>query len=48
MAPSSMITIYTARPNERIRNKTTMREIFADSFYWIALANPKDQWHNGR
>lgn len=22
-----------------------MREIFADSFYWIALANPKDQWH---
>ena len=24
-----------------------MREIFADSFYWIALANPKDQWHQG-
>ena len=22
-----------------------MREIFADSFYWIALANPTDQWH---
>jgi uncharacterized protein len=22
-----------------------MPEIFADSFYWIALANPKDQWH---
>ncbi len=22
-----------------------MREIFADSFYWIALANPADQWH---
>jgi predicted nucleic acid-binding protein len=20
-------------------------EIFADSFYWIALANPADQWH---
>jgi len=23
-----------------------MREIFADAFYWIALANPADQWHN--
>ena len=22
-----------------------MREIFADSFYWIALANPNDQCH---
>lgn len=22
-----------------------MHEIFADSFYWIALANPTDQWH---
>jgi predicted nucleic acid-binding protein len=22
-----------------------MPEIFADSFYWIALANPADQWH---
>lgn len=22
-----------------------MRVIFADSFYWIALANPADQWH---
>jgi len=22
-----------------------MREIFADSFYWIALANPNDEWH---
>ena len=22
-----------------------MTEIFADSFYWIALANPADQWH---
>lgn len=21
-----------------------MRKIFADSFYWIALINPKDQW----
>ena len=21
-----------------------MRRIFADSFYWIALINPKDQW----
>jgi predicted nucleic acid-binding protein len=20
-------------------------EIFADSFYWIALANPADEWH---
>ena len=23
-----------------------MNEIFADAFYWIALANPADQWHN--
>jgi len=23
----------------------TMRTIFADTFYWNALANPKDQWH---
>lgn len=22
-----------------------MNEIFADAFYWIALANPTDQWH---
>lgn len=22
-----------------------MEEIFADAFYWIALANPADQWH---
>lgn len=22
-----------------------MREILTDSFYWIALANPADQWH---
>ena len=22
-----------------------MSEIFADSFYWIALANPADVWH---
>ena len=22
-----------------------MRIIFADTFYWIALANPKDVWH---
>ncbi len=22
-----------------------MREIFADTFYWIALANPSDEWH---
>jgi predicted nucleic acid-binding protein len=22
-----------------------MSEIFADSFYWIALANPADAWH---
>ncbi len=22
-----------------------MDEIFADAFYWIALANPADQWH---
>ena len=22
-----------------------MRRIFADAVYWIALANPKDQWH---
>jgi predicted nucleic acid-binding protein len=23
-----------------------MDEIFSDAFYWIALANPADQWHN--
>lgn len=22
-----------------------MRKAFADTFYWIALANPRDQWH---
>lgn len=22
-----------------------MKEIFADAVYWIALTNPKDQWH---
>jgi len=22
-----------------------MGEVFADAFYWIALANPADQWH---
>lgn len=22
-----------------------MRRVFADAVYWIALANPKDQWH---
>lgn len=23
-----------------------MREIFVDAVYWIALANPADQWHS--
>lgn len=23
-----------------------MRTIFADTFYWIALANPNDDWHD--
>ena len=23
-----------------------MRVLFADSFYWAALLNPKDDWHN--
>ena len=23
-----------------------MGEVFADAFYWIALANPADQWHD--
>lgn len=23
-----------------------MSEVFADAFYWIALANPADQWHD--
>lgn len=23
-----------------------MNEVFADAFYWIALANPADQWHD--
>jgi uncharacterized protein len=22
-----------------------MKPIFADTFYWIALLNPKDDWH---
>ena len=22
-----------------------MREVFADTAYWIAITNPKDQWH---
>ena len=22
-----------------------MKMIFADTFYWVALLNPKDQWH---
>lgn len=22
-----------------------MRTVFADTFYWVALADPKDQWH---
>lgn len=22
-----------------------MNDVFADTFYWIALANPADQWH---
>ncbi|MCL4203344.1 MAG: PIN domain-containing protein [Pirellulaceae bacterium] len=22
-----------------------MRTVFADTFYWIALANPRDEWH---
>jgi predicted nucleic acid-binding protein len=22
-----------------------MKTVFADTFYWIALASPKDQWH---
>jgi predicted nucleic acid-binding protein len=23
-----------------------MKQIFADTFYWTALLNPKDQWHS--
>ena len=23
-----------------------MYEVFADAFYWIALSNPADQWHD--
>lgn len=23
-----------------------MRTIFADTFYWVALINPQDDWHN--
>jgi predicted nucleic acid-binding protein len=22
-----------------------VREVFADTLYWVALSNPKDQWH---
>ena len=24
-----------------------MRRFFVDTFYWIALSNPRDQWHAG-
>ena len=23
-----------------------MNSVFADTFYWYGLANPKDQWHS--
>ncbi len=23
-----------------------MRTVFADTFYWIAMLNPRDQWHH--
>lgn len=23
-----------------------MREVFADTFYWVAIANPNDEWHS--
>jgi hypothetical protein len=22
-----------------------MRQVFADNFYWVALLNPRDAWH---
>jgi hypothetical protein len=22
-----------------------MKQIFADTFYWVALINPQDNWH---
>jgi hypothetical protein len=22
-----------------------MRQVFADTFYWTALLNPRDEWH---
>ncbi len=22
-----------------------MKQIFADTFYWVALINPRDNWH---
>ena len=25
-----------------------MRQVYADTVYWIALANPLDQWHPWR
>src|SRR5205807_7244663 len=29
----------------RHREEAAVTEVFADSFYWIALANEHDQWH---
>lgn len=23
-----------------------MKNIFADTFYWVSLLNPKDEWYN--
>ena len=23
-----------------------MRRVFADTFYWMAVSNPADQWHD--
>jgi hypothetical protein len=39
MAQASMTTTYMVRPRE-------LREfVFADTFYWIALTNPRDSAH---
>jgi len=40
-----MTITSTARPNETILKDPRWPEIFADSFYWIALANPADTSH---
>lgn len=36
------IIIFTVFPNVI---KKSMKTIFADTFYWVALINDRDDWH---